>query len=55
MTRMHEDELELDESLVRALLVEQFPQWECRVPDPGGEVATLPMRWSAAVTRLLLP
>jgi aminoglycoside phosphotransferase (APT) family kinase protein len=27
MTRMHEDELELDEALVRRLLAEQFPEW----------------------------
>src|SRR5262245_50884522 len=27
MTRMHEDELELDEPLVRRLLAEQFPGW----------------------------
>jgi aminoglycoside phosphotransferase (APT) family kinase protein len=31
MTRMHEDELELDEELVRRLLVEQFPEW-CELP-----------------------
>jgi aminoglycoside phosphotransferase (APT) family kinase protein len=27
MTRMHDDELELDEALVRRLLAEQFPEW----------------------------
>ena len=27
MVKMHEDELELDESLVRALIEEQFPEW----------------------------
>ena len=27
MARMHDDELELDEALVRGLLVEQFPKW----------------------------
>jgi aminoglycoside phosphotransferase (APT) family kinase protein len=27
MTRMHEDELELGEELVRSLLAEQFPEW----------------------------
>jgi aminoglycoside phosphotransferase (APT) family kinase protein len=34
MTRMHEDELEIGEALVRRLLVEQFPDW-----------AELPLRW----------
>jgi aminoglycoside phosphotransferase (APT) family kinase protein len=27
MTRMHDDELDLDETLVRRLLAEQFPEW----------------------------
>ena len=27
MTRMHADELEIDEALVRRLLADQFPEW----------------------------
>ena len=41
MTRMHEDELELDEALVRRLLVEQFPHWAglaLRRIEPSGTV-----------------
>lgn len=40
MTRMHEDELEIGEPLVRRLLDEQFPQWAdlpLRRLDPTGE------------------
>jgi len=39
MTRMHEDELELDEALVRRLLAEQFPHWSdlpLRRIEPSG-------------------
>jgi aminoglycoside phosphotransferase (APT) family kinase protein len=41
MTRMHEDELELDEALVRRLLAEQFPEWAglpLRRIEPSGTV-----------------
>ena len=41
MTRMHEDELELDEALVRGLLAEQFPEWvglAVRRIEPSGTV-----------------
>jgi aminoglycoside phosphotransferase (APT) family kinase protein len=41
MTRMHDDELELDEALVRRLLVEQFPDWAglaLRRIEPSGTV-----------------
>lgn len=41
MTRMHEDELELDEALVRRLLAEQFPDWSelpLRKIEPSGTV-----------------
>jgi len=41
MTRMHEDELELDEALVRQLLAEQFPEWAelpLRRIEPSGTV-----------------
>jgi aminoglycoside phosphotransferase (APT) family kinase protein len=41
MTRMHEDELELDETLVRELLTEQFPEWTglpLRRIEPSGTV-----------------
>jgi aminoglycoside phosphotransferase (APT) family kinase protein len=41
MTRMHEDELELDETLVRELLAEQFPEWTglpLRPIEPSGTV-----------------
>lgn len=41
MTRMHEDELELDDALVRRLLVEQFPDWAglaLRRIEPSGTV-----------------
>ena len=41
MTRMHEDELELDETLVRELLAEQFPEWTglpLRRIEPSGTV-----------------
>ncbi len=41
MTRMHADELELDEALVRRLLAEQFPEWQ-ELPlqriEPSGTV-----------------
>jgi aminoglycoside phosphotransferase (APT) family kinase protein len=41
MARMHADELEIDEALVRRLLTEQFPQW-ARLPiqriEPSGTV-----------------
>ena len=41
MARMHEDEIEIDEALVRRLLAEQFPQWRdlsiSRV-EPSGTV-----------------
>ena len=41
MTRMHDDELELDEGLVRRLLAEQFPEW-AKLPlqriEPSGTV-----------------
>ena len=41
MTRMHADELELDEALVRRLLAEQFPEWH-ELPlqriEPSGTV-----------------
>ena len=41
MTRMHEDELEIDEPLVRRLLAGQFPDW-ARLPlrriEPSGTV-----------------
>ena len=41
MTRMHADELELDEALVRRLLAEQFPEW-AELPlqriEPSGTV-----------------
>ena len=41
MTRMHEDELELDEAIVRRLLAEQFPEW-AELPllriEPSGTV-----------------
>ena len=40
---MHADEIELDDALVRALLVEQFPQWSdlplARIPDSGTDSA----------------
>src|SRR5919106_1171220 len=39
--RMHADELELDEALVRRLLGEQFPEWAdlpLRRVEPGGTV-----------------
>jgi aminoglycoside phosphotransferase (APT) family kinase protein len=43
MTRMHADEREVDEALVRRLLTEQFPQWADRplrrVEHPGTENA----------------
>jgi aminoglycoside phosphotransferase (APT) family kinase protein len=41
MTRMHEDELELDETLVRELLAERFPEWAglpLRRLEPSGTV-----------------
>jgi len=41
MTQMHEDELELDEALVRRLLAEQFPEWAglaLRRIEPSGTV-----------------
>jgi aminoglycoside phosphotransferase (APT) family kinase protein len=41
MTRMHEDELELAETLVRELLAEQFPEWTglpLRRIEPSGTV-----------------
>jgi aminoglycoside phosphotransferase (APT) family kinase protein len=41
MARMHEDELELDEALVRGLLVDQFPEWAelpLRRVEPSGTV-----------------
>jgi aminoglycoside phosphotransferase (APT) family kinase protein len=41
MTRMHEDELELGEELVRRLLAEQFPEWAelpVRRIEPSGTV-----------------
>jgi aminoglycoside phosphotransferase (APT) family kinase protein len=41
MTRMHEDELEVDEELVRSLLTEQFPEWAelpLRRIEPSGTV-----------------
>jgi aminoglycoside phosphotransferase (APT) family kinase protein len=41
MARMHEDELELDEALVRRLLVVQFPEWAelpLRRIEPSGTV-----------------
>ena len=41
MTRMHEDELELDEALVRGLLTDQFPEWAelpLRRVEPSGTV-----------------
>ena len=41
MTRMHDDELELGEELVRALLAEQFPEWAelpLRRVEPSGTV-----------------
>lgn len=41
MARMHEDELELDEPLVRRLLAEQFPEWSelpLRRVEPSGTV-----------------
>ena len=41
MTRMHEDELELDEAHVRRLLAEQFPEWSempVRRIEPSGTV-----------------
>jgi aminoglycoside phosphotransferase (APT) family kinase protein len=41
MARMHADELDLDEALVRRLLAEQFPEWAglplCRI-EPSGTV-----------------
>ena len=41
MTRMHADELDLDEALVRRLLAEQFPEWQ-ELPlqriEPSGTV-----------------
>src|SRR5205085_4672855 len=39
MTRMHADELEIEEALVRRLLVAQFPTWAdlpLRRVEPGG-------------------
>lgn len=43
MPRMHADELEIDESLVRRLLAEQFPQWRAlplqRAPMSGTDHA----------------
>src|SRR4029453_7886334 len=43
MPRMHADELEIDEALVRRLLVEQFPDWSdlplARVEPPGTDNA----------------
>lgn len=41
MTKMHEDELEIDEELVRSLLAEQFPKWAMlplRRVEPSGTV-----------------
>ena len=41
MTRMHEDELEIGEQLVRRLLAEQFPEWAglpLRRIEPSGTV-----------------
>jgi aminoglycoside phosphotransferase (APT) family kinase protein len=41
VTRMHEDEIELDAALVRRLLAEQFPQWSdlpLRRIEPSGTV-----------------
>jgi aminoglycoside phosphotransferase (APT) family kinase protein len=41
MTRMHEDELELDQALVRRLLAEHFPDWSelpLRKIEPSGTV-----------------
>ena len=41
MTRMHEDELEIGEELVRSLLAEQFPEWAelpLRRIEPSGTV-----------------
>jgi aminoglycoside phosphotransferase (APT) family kinase protein len=41
MTRMHADELEIDEALVRHLLAEQFPEWQelpLRRIEPSGTV-----------------
>ena len=41
MARMHEDELELDEQLVRRLLADQFPEWSelpLRRVEPSGTV-----------------
>jgi len=44
MTRMHEDELDLDVRLVRRLLDEQFPEWSglpLRRIEPSGTVNTI--------------
>lgn len=44
MTRMHSDELELGEELVRSLLTEQFPEWAelpLRKIEPSGTVNTI--------------
>src|SRR5262249_41438129 len=41
MGRMHEDELEVDEALVRRLLADQFPEWSdlpLRLVEPMGPV-----------------
>jgi hypothetical protein len=48
MTRMHADELEIDEALVRALLIEQFQVWADfpleRVESGGNGERDLPSR-----------
>ncbi|MGZ4397227.1 MAG: aminoglycoside phosphotransferase family protein, partial [Gaiellaceae bacterium] len=44
MARMHADELEIDEPLVRRLLAQQFPEWADRTlsrVEPGGTVHTI--------------
>ena len=40
MARMHVDELDIDEALVRRLLAERFPEWAAlplRLVEPAGE------------------
>src|SRR5262249_41878803 len=55
MTRMHEDELELGEELVRRLLVEQFPEWSglpLRRVRPDGTVNAIFRHGDALALRL---
>ena len=41
MAKMHADELEIDETLVRCLLAEQFPEWVDRPLQRVAPVGTV--------------